>query len=298
MDFCYYCGEQIAAERHHKMDKFCSTSCMDNYYLSKCQDGKISFLDIPLETRKRELNIKSYTSHAHVCKVCGTIFYTASYFGESKKTCCSRLCMRVYQKTLQTQRAIYRTGWLSPNWRGGITHDKYCYKFNENLKERVRKFFNNQCFICGKTQKEVGQSLSVHHVNYNKNACCDSSQVMMVPLCLECHGKTNSNRDYWEKHIETILKEKYNYKCYYTKEEYLELKPRKYKRVKTFTIKNYGDQRKTYIEYIKSELTEGTEISEVYTYLNQMCKIDTEVITSWIKKVRREIYVESLNKNN
>jgi len=40
----------------------------------------------------------------------------------------------------------------SPYWKGGISFSPYCPKFNREFKERVRKFFDNTCVICGKKE--------------------------------------------------------------------------------------------------------------------------------------------------
>ena len=198
---------------------------MDRYLLLKCRAGEISFLDLPKEVRDRETGIKktAYKCNSVECPVCGTIFYTSSSFGESRKYCSER-CIRVAMKPIWKKNGILNTGWLSKHWQGGVKYGEYCSKFNADLKRRVREFFGNKCFLCGKHQEENPRRLAVHHVNYNKNTCCDSSKVMLVPLCQECHGKTNQNREYWEDYFETILKDKYNYKCYYTKEEYNNIK--------------------------------------------------------------------------
>lgn len=225
MDYCIYCGEYIdnGTEVRYEDLEFCSIKCLDMYFLTKCVNEEISFLDLPKETRDRELGRRSYVVHPKTCPVCGTIFYI-SYTNEGNRTYCSEECYRKGMEPAWKKRGLLNTGWLSHRWAGGISNGEYCNKFNENLKNRVRAFFGNKCFLCGKPQDENGRNLSVHHVNYDKNACCDNSRVMFVPLCQECHGKTNNDREYWEDYFEQILEKKYDYKCYYTKEEYNNLK--------------------------------------------------------------------------
>jgi len=113
----------------------------------------------------------------------------------------------------------------NPNWQGGISFEPYCILFNDELKERVREFWNRKCVICGRGETENGKKLSVHHVLYNKNTCCDNSTPLFVVLCTHCHMKTNYNRKYWENEFERII---YNHntdgKCFYTKEEIEERK--------------------------------------------------------------------------
>lgn len=92
------------------------------------------------------------------------------------------------------------------NWLGGISFEPYCTKFNEEYKDYIRNFFGNICFLCGKTTKENCKALCVHHVNYNKQCGCDGTKCFCVPLCLSCHSKTNSDRDFWQALITEMLK--------------------------------------------------------------------------------------------
>jgi len=100
------------------------------------------------------------------------------------------------------------------NWHGGISYKPYCPKFNERFKERVRDFFNRRCYICNKTEKENGQRLSVHHISYNKDTCCDNSKPLFVPLCKTCHSKTRDDREKWENFFVRSLMLSTNGKCY------------------------------------------------------------------------------------
>lgn len=94
-----------------------------------------------------------------------------------------------------------RTGELSHAWKGGISFEPYCPKFNEAFKESVREKFNRVCFLCDMPEVENGQRLSIHHVNYDKTCLCNDIECEFVPLCVSCHTKTNHNRDYWEELI-------------------------------------------------------------------------------------------------
>jgi hypothetical protein len=134
---------------------------------------------------------------------------------------CSRIC-----------RNKYYIGELSSNWQNGISYGKYCSKFNKEFKERVRAFFDYQCFVCGKDEEEnvtnnknndiCNANLSVHHVCYNKKACCDETPRYFVPLCIKHHMKTNKKEDRtrWEEMFKRCLMEMYDGRSFYTKEEY------------------------------------------------------------------------------
>lgn len=108
-------------------------------------------------------------------------------------------------------------------WYGNVRYydNPYCEKWTENLRERVRAFFNYTCFECG--VKQNGRKINVHHVHYDKKTCCNGSPHDLVPLCPECHTKTNFNRDYWEDHFtERLYAVSPDGKCFFTKEEYAE----------------------------------------------------------------------------
>jgi len=111
-------------------------------------------------------------------------------------------------------------------WRGGISYEPYCLKFNKEFKERVREFFGYACQMCGHVWEEGEMAMAVHHVNYNKDSCCNTDVIpLFVPLCHQpCHTRTNHNRKAWEIFFTDIVMNNYDGKCYLTSEEMLEKK--------------------------------------------------------------------------
>lgn len=89
------------------------------------------------------------------------------------------------------------SGERNPNWRGGIAHFPYCSKFNNEFKETIRDHFGRECYLCGCAEEDNHRKLSVHHVDYAKNAICNGKAWAFVPLCSKCHTRTNTNRWYW-----------------------------------------------------------------------------------------------------
>jgi len=110
-------------------------------------------------------------------------------------------------------------GEKSSNWRGGVSFEPYCNKFDNPFKERCRKFFGRICVECGKNEADNSKRLDVHHVNFDKQTCCNDNKPLYVALCHSCHQKTQHNREYWEKHFTEIINTKYNGQCYLPKEE-------------------------------------------------------------------------------
>ena len=97
----------------------------------------------------------------------------------------------------------------------------------KEFKERVRAWYNYQCSNCEQPQNI--EKHCVHHVYYNKMACCeqnengeyiyniDGEQVIVignpnkfVALCKSCHAKTNHNRVYWARYFEDIINNWYD----------------------------------------------------------------------------------------
>lgn len=112
----------------------------------------------------------------------------------------------------------------NPNWKGGISYEPYCPKFNKDLKIRIRAFFEYRCALCGKTTEENRGQLSCHHVTYNKEMCCDGKPVQFAAMCVRCHSKTGGkDRDKWQATLHRIIEEIYGGRSYFTKEEWKEV---------------------------------------------------------------------------
>lgn len=79
---------------------------------------------------------------------------------------------------------------------GGDTDREYPYGWSRTLKKRIRERDSRRCVLCGKTKKENGRKLDVHHIDYDKSNLDPSN---LVSLCQSCHGKTNWNHSYWQQ---------------------------------------------------------------------------------------------------
>lgn len=84
------------------------------------------------------------------------------------------------------------------NWQEGKSFEPYGLEFNEELKEVIRNRDRRKCVICGKTELENEEKLSVHHADYNK---LNNNLNNLFSLCKKCHIKTNHNREYWIKYF-------------------------------------------------------------------------------------------------
>lgn len=112
----------------------------------------------------------------------------------------------------------------NPAWKGGLSFEPYCPKFNEDLRRRVRAFFSDTCQMCGHVHQPGEKKMAVHHVNFRKDSCCTADVIpLFVTVCPgekgspSCHAKTNHNRGYWETCFTQLINNKYGGKCYVPK---------------------------------------------------------------------------------
>ena len=123
--------------------------------------------------------------------------------GKPRTWYCSGFSGHSHSIDTKTKMSEDRTGSGNSNWRGGLSYEPYCYKFNGIFKESIRSKFNRTCFNCGITEEEyminkaTKQRLYIHHIDYNKNDLCNGKSWAFIPLCPSCHSKTNFNRWYW-----------------------------------------------------------------------------------------------------
>lgn len=167
--------------------KYCSKRCKD-YAYSKSNTGE------------NNPNWKGGTVK-QTCLECGAIFFIPpAWVKKGGGIFCSKRC-----------RDKHLIGAKASNWKGGISFEPYCSKFNEEFKQYIRNKFERKCFLCGKTEEENGKQLCVHHVNYSKECLCDDDKTcQFVPLCASCHSKVHSNRYKWEIYFKDKLKNKLN----------------------------------------------------------------------------------------
>lgn len=86
-----------------------------------------------------------------------------------------------------------QSGESNPNWRGGISNEPYPFEFSEDLKEYVRERDGYTCQLCGRTTKENGMQLCVHHIDFDKSNCDLKN---LLSLCIGCNVGVNYDREY------------------------------------------------------------------------------------------------------
>jgi len=74
-----------------------------------------------------------------------------------------------------------------------VRKHKYEYSREEQLPERikdaVRERHGGKCAICGKTEKENGRKLSVHHEDL------EGGNWVLIPLCDSCHSTVHRDNN-------------------------------------------------------------------------------------------------------
>lgn len=81
-----------------------------------------------------------------------------------------------------------------PNWRGGISSEPYSFEFDANLKCVIRERDDFSCQNCGKREEQIGRTLHIHHIDYDKR---NNEETNLVTLCPSCHSKTLFGRQAW-----------------------------------------------------------------------------------------------------
>lgn len=227
---CKQCAKEFKIPKYRgKTAKFCSTQCSIKWrkrnkikkikqicencgkeferYLSEIKQGKGKFCS----NKCRNESFK--TQVEQICPQCGKHFKAnLSRIKRAKNIFCSCECKGKWDSE-------YSKDENSPSWKGGVSRLPYCQKFNNDLKERVREFFDRKCYVCDMTEEENKQRLSVHHVNYDKMMCCNSIPPLFVPLCQRHHNMSNYNREDWQEFFEVSLQYLTQGKCFYTQEE-------------------------------------------------------------------------------
>ena len=86
-------------------------------------------------------------------------------------------------------------------WEDFSKKQGYCNLFNSSLKEAIRLYFGNKCFMDNEPEKN-GRSPSVHHVNFDKRCGCSATQFcIFVPVKAKWNSIFNGNKEhnrwYW-----------------------------------------------------------------------------------------------------
>lgn len=177
-------GNVFSKNHHHRICPICKIE-FKNYSNKCCSKECASKL-------MKQMHTKTYTN----CSYCGrNIIRKKSRIKKYANHYCNNECKNKHAGIIYTLDK-------NNNWKGGKSFEPYSIAFNKSLKDSIRKRDNYTCQICEYTSKQSGKTLCVHHIDYDKNNCNSNN---LISLCRECHGKTNSNRNYWEWQLKIFM---------------------------------------------------------------------------------------------
>jgi len=84
-------------------------------------------------------------------------------------------------------------------WHGGISKTPYPPECTKALRESIRKRDDDTCQECNYTQEQLGYTLHVHHIDYDKK---NNDMSNLITLCKSCHMKTTHNRADWVQYYQ------------------------------------------------------------------------------------------------
>jgi len=208
---CNGCGKirEISKNIYHDLCKSCAVNGERNPFYGRYHS----------EETKQKIRIAKKGKH-HTDEARQNMSKAKQNMSEETKLKMSKAKLNMSEETKRKMcdaRKGKYYGEKSPSWKGGVSYDPYCIKFNFDFKERVRNYFGRCCYVCDKNEIDNKAKLSVHHVNYNKDTCCDDSKPLFVPLCHKCHSKTNHDREFWQEFFTASLEFLTDGECYIRK---------------------------------------------------------------------------------
>lgn len=172
---CKQCGTMFEViESRKDTAKYCSKTCLGK---SNGKRGKFQY------SKKVEV----------YCKYCGSPILKKQSIVKEWNFCNKECMAKFYSES------GFFAGSNSPTWQGGDI-DYYGPNWISQ-RRRTRQRDNYTCQDCGKTEKEYGQELSVHHIipfrNFNGDWKKANKLNNLISLCEHpCHRNRHSKHEY------------------------------------------------------------------------------------------------------
>jgi hypothetical protein len=124
------------------------------------------------------------------CKFCGKLISrTPSEIANHIKEYCDKKCMA-------NGYSFRFSGSSSPTWKGGLCKR---FQYGDNwyrMRRLVRERDNFKCVMCGKTEEDNNEQLTVHHIRpfrlFDSYLQANTFN-NLVSVCRECHSFIHSN---------------------------------------------------------------------------------------------------------
>ncbi len=214
---CDYCGNTFLQYPSNRVDPpyFCNRTC---YHAWRSMSPAITVCEVC----KNPFEHKSCQPRRFCGRACGGIWASANRLkerapvwkgGMPERTC--EMCHKVYQQVAYSNQnrpqqhffcshschgawtSIHRSGSNNPLWKGDCKKYRYYGPNWKQQKRLARKRDAYKCRACGKTTKQNGRALDVHHLkpfrdfNYipdaNDNYLEANDLTNLVSVCHWCH---------------------------------------------------------------------------------------------------------------
>jgi len=213
---CLICGKEFEIKKSRFLNgrgKYCSKKCCNNRKIvikRKCLYCKKQFL-----TTKTRIEDKRGIYCSKKCfykdpirrKKLSKTITGKKHSLKTRKKISEFLRKRGYKETTRKKMSEIMSGKKNPSWLGGTSFDPYSIKFNNALKRKIRKRDGYICQLTGKTEKELGRKLTIHHIDYDKMNCREDN---LISLSNGSNSKVNFNREDWTNYFRNKLKKYVN----------------------------------------------------------------------------------------
>ena len=85
-------------------------------------------------------------------------------------------------------------------WEHG--HTRSNEEYPQEFKDIRKSIMIRDNYTCRECYDKLPKYWATHHINYDKN---DNRADNLIFLCVHCHGKTNTNREFWQSYFENMM---------------------------------------------------------------------------------------------
>jgi len=195
----YYC------KCGNELSNYKATMCQDCYFKTVGDEGNPNFKYTISAEEIYRLYWDEELSVEEVAKVFGcsivTIYKKMLKYNIPRRTLSEAHKLAYTKKKNSLSKMNFKME-NNPNWRGGKSFEPYPLNWNKTFKEQIRYRDGYTCQLCGCPEIECRRKLSIHHIDYNKENLNPNN---LISLCVKCHCKTNSYREYWENYFNNVF---------------------------------------------------------------------------------------------